>query len=288
MKYMFLTFLILVSSISFGQDRRNYMIFNLSGGVIPYSQMITELSEAEVIFFGELHNNAIAHWLQIEILKELHAELGKDIVVGAEMFESDNQLLIDEFFSGLITEKKFEDEARLWNNYSTDYKPVLQYAKENNIPFIATNIPRRYASLVAQKNLDGLNQLSERAKEYIAPLPIEFDPEVECYKKMMNMGHGMPMKTKSFLPQAQAAKDATMAYFLHENRKENAIFYHLNGSYHSDYHEGIIWYLKKHDPDVKVLTISTVVQEDIDKLDKNYTEKADYILVVDSDMTNTY
>lgn len=288
MKCLFITFLILVSGISQGQVKHNYMIFNSSGSKVPYSQMIEKLSEAEVIFFGELHNNAIAHWLQTEILKELHAGMGKDFVIGAEMFEADNQLLIDELFGGLITEKKFEDEARLWSNYSTDYKPILQYAKENNIPFIATNIPRRYASLVAQKNLDGLNQLSERAKEYIAPLPIEFDPEVECYKKMMNMGHGMPMKTKSYLPQAQAAKDATMAYFLHKNRKENAIFYHLNGSYHSDYHEGIIWYLKKQDPDVKVLTISTVVQEDIDKLDEKYTEKADYILVVDSDMTNTY
>jgi uncharacterized iron-regulated protein len=30
--------------------------------------------------------------------------------------------------------------TQLWSNYQTDYRPLVDFAKENNLRFIATNI----------------------------------------------------------------------------------------------------------------------------------------------------
>ena len=49
------------------------------------------------IFFGELHNNTISHWLQFELAKRLYALRKSRFIMGGEMFESDNQYIIDEY-----------------------------------------------------------------------------------------------------------------------------------------------------------------------------------------------
>ncbi|MDP2162468.1 MAG: iron-regulated protein, partial [Flavobacterium sp.] len=83
-------------------------------------------------------------------------------------------------------------------------------------------------------------------------------------------------------------KDATMAHFISQNLKPQTVFIHYNGTYHSDNFEGIYWYLKKEKPNLKLLTISTVTQKDIGKLEKENHNKADFILVIDEDVTKTY
>lgn len=253
---------------------------------ISAEKMMKSLEEADVVFFGELHNNAVCHFLEMEVLKHLHKSHGEKLVVGCEMFESDDQLAVDEYLSGVTNDGKFEDNARMWPNYKTDYKAMLQYAKKEKIPFIATNVPRRYASLVFQKGFEGLNDLNTEAKSYIAPLPILYDTSVACYNKLLhaNMGgHSSPN-----MPKAQALKDATMAHFILKNLKEGQKFYHFNGSYHSDNHEGIVWYLKQAKPDLKVLVISTTEQADLSKPDSADQKKADYLLLVNENFPKTH
>jgi uncharacterized iron-regulated protein len=155
---------------------------------------------------------------------------------------------------------------------------------------IITNIPRRYASVVAKKGLAGLDSLSLEAKKYIAPLPINFDSEVACYKNMMKMTDMPAMKRGSNvnIAKAQASKDATMAYFLNKNFLQGKIFIHYNGSYHSDNYEGIIWYLKKLNPKLNIKTITTITYDSIENVKEDIMKKADYSILVTTSMTNTY
>lgn len=89
-------------------------------------------------------------------------------------------------------------------------------------------------------------------------------------------------------PKAQAIKDATMAHFILENHQKGDLFVHFHGTYHTDNFEGILWYLKQKQPDLKYVTISSVEQDDISKLSDDHKNKADFILVIDADMTKTY
>jgi len=276
---------------SFSQDKPAYKVFTSEGKKADYGDIIKACLKADIVFFGELHDDPIAHWLEFEITKSLFAEKGKSMVMGAEMFEADNQLLLDEYLKGLYDATKFEAEVKLWKNYKTDYKPLVEFAKSNKLRFIATNIPRRYASVVSKSGFEGLADLAPEAKSYIAPMPFPYDPEVKCYKDMLSMGGmgaNVPAHVTENLPRAQAAKDATMSHFILSNRAEGNLFIHYNGSYHSSNFEGIVWYLRKSNPELKIITIEAVQQDEIDKFDKENLNCASFIVAIPNSMTRTY
>ncbi len=284
MKKIILIALSLISSFNISaQNKKGYRIFNKNGKEVKYSKMLKTMAAADIVLFGEFHNNPISHWLQIETTKDLFQK--RKIKLAAEMFEADNQTALNDYVSGKINQKAFDTLARLWPNYKTDYAPLVNFAKENKLEFIAANIPRRYASLVSKKGFEGLDSLTAQEKLWMAPLPMQYDAELPGYKKMIEMmgGHG-----GANLPKAQASKDATMAYFMLKNYKDNELIIHYNGAYHSDNYEGILWYLKQSKPNFKYVTITTVSQKDNAKLEKENLHKADFIICVDEDMTTTY
>ncbi|MDX1650909.1 MAG: ChaN family lipoprotein [Brumimicrobium sp.] len=269
------------------QQIKAYQIYNSRGKKVSFEKMSADLRKQNIILFGELHNNPISHWMQLELIKSLHKQ--GSIVLGAEMFERDDQKLLEAYLEGKIEEREFDSLAGLWINYETDYKPLIEYAKRNHLNFEATNIPRRFANMVYKEGFTSLDSLSENEKKWIAPLPIAYNPELPGYKEMLNM---MPGHSNENLPKAQAIKDATMAYFIYQGFKKQqaseSTFLHFNGTYHSKNYEGIYWYLKEIDTSLKVATIHTVLQGDVMRLEKEHYGAADYILVVDEDMTTTY
>ena len=288
MKIATLILLLVISTVLKAQKMPAYSIFTGEGKKADYGDIIKYISKADVVFFGELHDNPIAHWLELEVTKSLFAIKGEGLNLAAEMFETDNQILIDEYFSGLIKESSFESEVRKWNNYPTDYKPLLNFARDNKLKFIASNIPRRYASMVSSGGFEILQKVDPEGRKFIAPLPVEYDPELPCYKDMLSMGGGAMGHSSENLPKAQAIKDATMAYSILKYWHQGQTTIHYNGSYHSDRYQGIIWYLKKYNPDIKVATITTVLQDDLKKMDDESKGYADFVIVVPNSMTRTY
>lgn len=272
-----------ITILATAQDKQPYQLYTKDGKKTTYKKLLNAAEETDVLFFGEHHDNSLIHWLQMELTKDLAEE--RELVLGAEMIEADNQKQLDQYLRGEIDQKAFDTLARLWPNHKTDYKPLVDFAKENNIPFIATNIPRRYANKVYKGGFEALNTLTPQEKSWIAPLPIAYDANLPGYVKMMEMmgGHG-----GDNLPKSQAMKDATMGYFIAQNMRPGTLFIHYNGTYHSDNFEGINWYLKREKPGVKIVTIAAVSQKDISKLEKENQRLADFILVVDEDMTKTY
>lgn len=283
LRIFFLLAAVVLMETGIARDKPAYVLYNKNGKKVKYSKMLNTLAKADILLFGEEHNNPIAHWLQLEVTTDLKQR--RELVLGAEMFEADNQEALTMYLQGKITAKGLDSSARLWKNYPTDYAPLVNFAKANNIVFAATNIPRRYAALVSKRGFEVLDSLPDNEKKWIAPLPIAYDAELPGYKKMLEMmkDHGGPN-----MPQAQASKDATMAHFILQYYKPGSLFIHYNGSFHSENYEGIIWYLKNQRPELKYATITVVTQKDIGKLLEENNNKADYIICVDEDMTTTY
>lgn len=277
----------LLSLLLLSSDMPAYTIVGTGGTSVSFAELVKEASKADVVLFGELHNNPIAHWLQLELTRALHNKKKDQLVLGAEMFEADNQLLIDEYLSGTVSERSFEREARLWPNYRTDYKPLMTLAKEQGLRFVASNIPRRYASKVAAEGLASLNGLSKEAKSYIAPLPVDVDSTLPGYNALLSMGMGPHGSGENFMS-AQAIKDATMAHFILKNLEKKETLIHYNGAYHSNNFEGISWYLTKQNPKIKIVTISCVESTEVGVLDKESAVLANFIISIDEDITKTH
>jgi hypothetical protein len=167
--------------------------------------------------------------------------------------------------------------------------------------------------MVFKRGVVSLDSLSDEAKSYMAPLPLEYNTSLNCYKQLMGSGSASmakspkgdtispmgdtikPMGSKSplaghgsiNLADAQAIKDATMSHFIMEYWEPGKVFIHFNGAYHSDEFESMNWFLKRANPDLKIVTISTVSQNDVETLDEESLGKADFILAVPSTMTQT-
>lgn len=285
----FLTFLFATIFILNGlaQDKPTYRLYNSKGKKTTYKKLLKEAKKVDVVLFGEFHNNPISHWLQYEFTKDMHEK--RKLVLGFEMIERDNQNELDDYLKGKIDQKAFDTIARLWNNYKTDYKPLVDFAKDKKVDICACNIPRRYASKVFKGGFEALEQLDASEKEWIASLPIPYDASLPGYVAMTEMEHmnHMPEEMKLNMPKAQAIKDATMAHFILKHLKKDQLMIHYNGAYHSNNYEGIMWYLKKYRPELKILTITTESVPNVKKYAKEGA-KADFIIQVDENMTTTY
>jgi uncharacterized iron-regulated protein len=278
-------FAFLLAFNSAAQNDRAFVIYNGKGKKVSYKKMKKAVLQQEFVFFGEYHDNPIAHWMELEIAKELFKVHGNSLQFGFEMFEQDQQMLLNEYLNGIVGDKTFEDSCRLWPNYSTDYKPLVMFAKQNKLFCLASNVPRRYASILFNRGRLALDSLSEVDKSFIAPLNFEIDTTLSQYAELKEMEQHM---AGSYLLEAQALKDATMSHFILSNKRAENVFLHFNGAYHSDYHQGIVWYIQKALPEAKIITISVVTQENISKLEKENLSKADFILCIPESMTRTH
>ncbi|MGI9582073.1 ChaN family lipoprotein [Chryseobacterium sp. RRHN12] len=290
MKNIFIAILIVGFCSLKGQDFKAYQFYDKKGKEVKTKKLVKELADYDVVFFGENHNSSINHWLQLKITEALFAKKNGQLILGAEMFERDNQAQLDQYLNGKFDAKTLKDSARLWNNYSTDYKPLVDFAKDKRLKFIATNIPRRYASQTAKEGLASLNTLSEKEKTYIAQLPIKVTLDTPGYPEMKKMmgDHAEGTKVMNFIS-AQATKDATMAESILENVQSGKTFVHYNGNYHSKEFGGIYWYIKQKNPNLKMAVISVFESEDPDlKVPAKEYIPTDFNLIIPADMTKTF
>ncbi len=91
---------------AFKSDKKAYQIFDYKGKERQYAQIPEAAKEADVILFGEFHNNPIDHWLEQELSKDLYADKKEKLILSAEMFESDDQIRSTNTFQAQSQKKR--------------------------------------------------------------------------------------------------------------------------------------------------------------------------------------
>lgn len=254
---------------------------------VSLKTMIDALSKANVVFFGEEHNDSVAHALQLQVLKGLYEHKKSDLALSMEMFQSDAQLVLDEYRTGLIRETNLEKDGRLWKNYK-DYRPMVEFAKEKKLYILAANAPSRYTNRVTRNGLTSLNELGKDAKALLAPLPI--DTATGRYHEKFTALMGEHMGSMKIY-QSQNLWDATMAWRISRlNKKEpKKLIYHLNGRFHTDEKLGTFAQLKHYAPKLKCMNISSFSDESFAA--PNWSEwknLGDFIIVTDPKVKRTF
>ncbi|CAN5588463.1 ChaN family lipoprotein [soil metagenome] len=284
----------MTSSISAQISDANYRIHDARGNPATINQIVGAAGKSDVVFLGENHDDAVAHFLQLEIFKRTLENYARDrkIALSMEMFERDVQIVLDEYLKDLITEKKFLDDSRPWKNYKTDYRPLVELAKQNRLVVIAANAPRRYVNIVSRNGRDSLNQLSPEAKKWLAPLPYA-SASADYSKKFTNLMGGMSGDNHSLtkILDSQTLWDATMAYSIAEYLKnnKNALVIHLNGTFHTENRLGTVEQLLKFNPKAKVLVITMKSDDNFTEFDKLKDKNlGDFIILTDAKLPRSF
>jgi uncharacterized iron-regulated protein len=280
----------------------HYRAFDSKGRAVSIEEIVAALGDADVLFVGETHNDAVAHLLEAELLRRADESYGpssqkrRPVALSMEMFERDVQTVVDEYMGGLIQERHFLLSSRPWNNYQTDYRPLVEYAREHHLPVIAANAPARYVSRVSGLGTDSLRELSAAAKSWLPPLPPP--PASQAYASKFNsfmqggQARTQPAGTAAqanphggaHLLEAQALRDASMAYavadFLKHHR--DALVVQVNGTFHSEERLGVPEQLAHYRPKARAVVITIVPDDDFPNFDAARLGKlGDFVIITD-------
>ncbi|WP_462265168.1 ChaN family lipoprotein [Mucilaginibacter sp.] len=248
------------------------------------ADIISRINQADILFFGEEHNDTVGHHIELKLWQQLAAQYPAKAALSLEMFETDCQEVLNEYLNGRIPEKYLFSDARAWPNYKTDYSPMVEVAKAARLPVLAANAPGRYVNMVNRQGLAALQLLSPVAKAFLPPLPIDTAAGA-YYNKFSELMGGHGSMGGMQLYQAQNVWDAAMGWSLAQfyAARPGSKIMHINGGFHSEEKLGVVAQLKQYAPKLKVVTIACYASPDEFNQPnwQKYLKMADYIIITD-------
>lgn len=257
-----------------------------NGNFISMTELADKLKSSEIVVWGEEHDDTIGHILELKLLKMLRERFEGRMMLSLEMIETDCQVLLDDYLGGFINREKFLKESRPWSNYE-QYSPMIEFCRDQQVPVVAANSPRRYNSLMSQRGPKSLDSLSYGAKKLIAKLPIYVPQKGRYFRKFVGIMGGEENIHSPNMFASQCLWDATMAksvYHAADKNKKDGIVMHVCGRFHSDEYLGMVAQLYRLDKDLKIRTISCFPADDFAKPDFSaYEGVADFVILVKKD-----
>jgi len=245
-----------------GEATGQPLVLDSRGGLSTEQAVFDAAARADVVVVGEQHDDPGAHRFEFALLQAL-AERGRPVTLAMEMFERDVQPALDAYLAGRIDEAQMLERARPWPNYQADYRPLVELARTQGWPVVASNAPRRTAAQIARQGLAALDALAPaRRAEVAAELQCGAGPYREKFVAALqgmggHAGSGGPTDLGRMFD-AQCAKDETMAETLAARMAPGAVVVHVNGAFHSDERLGLVERLQRRRPEAKILVVSVV------------------------------
>jgi uncharacterized iron-regulated protein len=285
---------------------KHYRVYDGKGNSTTLDAVLQRMQGVDVVFFGESHDDPLAHLLQISLLRQFHERRHNEpnprpLALALEMFERDVQPVLDEYLTGLITEKAFRDSSRPWHNYERDYRPLMEFARAQKLPVIAANAPRRYVNRVSRLGAASLREVPEPQRRGLPPLPYAAASPAYAGRFQEIMKKHMPTKTGASPEkspkdsghgiEAQSLWDATMAYSVAEFllRHPRAQVLHVNGSFHSAKRMGIPEHLMRYRPGTSFLVVTMTAHKGFPEfVPGDLTDAGDFVIVTDPSLPRSF
>lgn len=257
---------------------------------INIQQLMQLVADDDVLFFGEVHNDSVGHYIENELYRLMVKQYGK-VALSMEAFSTDMQPPLNAYLAGAINERAFIQQAQVWWPFYKGYRQLLIKAQKYHLPVIAANAPNRFVEMVGDNGLQSLDTLDTSAKKLLPPLPIAVKrgKDYEDYRAGVINGHSVYFTDS--LWQSLVLYNAAMAnniYTFLSARKGFKVL-SINGVFHSNNRLGIIPYLHDLDSTYKTGIISCFYAEDYKRPDLNaYEGLADFIIVTDFSVKRTF
>jgi uncharacterized iron-regulated protein len=151
------------------------------GVVKTLEQVADDLSRYDVVFFGEFHGHSGVHLAQMRLFRALQQRY-PDMTLSLEQFERDTQPLVDKYLAGEIGEKVLTEEGRGWDNYEQSYRPLVEFAKDNGLPVVASEAPKQAVICISKEGPEFINEIPMPDREWVAKeLHIQEGPYLDKY-----------------------------------------------------------------------------------------------------------
>ena len=253
--------------------------------VIDFEGLLARCADANVVTLGENHDDPATHMVELAILEGLARRHGNPIL-SLEMFERDVQDLLDQYLADEITEEEFLENSRPWGNYETDYRPMVEFARENGFPVIASNVPRPLAHRIAEGGYENVEYTVDELPFISATYEAPPDAYWEMFADTMRMpgmeAMGVTEEMIEWYYQSQVMKDETMAESISRAAETDpgAVVYHVNGGFHTADWLGTFSRVRRNLPGADCISIHVMPVDDILAAVPEDATKADYWILV--------
>ncbi|AOW82109.1 ChaN family lipoprotein [Vibrio mimicus] len=235
----------------------DYQLATPKGERISIQNLPVDIENADVILIGEWHTHAGIHRFQTDLLKQM-VENGHPMALSMEQFARDAQPVLDEYLAGEIGEQYLIQKANAWPNYESDYRPLVEFAKSQQLPIIAANAPKPLVRCIGRVGIDYIERLTPEQRQWIAA---EINTQDSPYKStfMASMHHGNPAQNENQFA-AQVTWDETMAEsivrYLRTTPERKVL--HIAGMFHTQQGLGTAASILRRNPNLKVVIITPV------------------------------
>lgn len=238
----------------------DYQLQSPQGNAISVSNFANTLKNADVILVGEWHTHPGIHRFQTDLLQALHLN-SANVALSMEQFTRDKQEIVDQYLAGDIGEQLLIKQGNAWPNYESDYRPLVEYAKTNQLDIIAANAPKTIVRCIGRQGIDYIEKLDTEEQKWLADtISTQDSPYKE--KFLASMHHGDEEQTlKQFA--AQVTWDETMAdsivNYLAKNPTKQVM--HIAGKFHIENGLGTAASIKARNPELNVVLVSPTTKQ---------------------------
>ncbi|KIF54662.1 ChaN family lipoprotein [Vibrio owensii] len=233
----------------------DYQLHAPSGEAISVNRLTPALQQADVILIGEWHTHAGIHRFQTDMLKQL-SSASRPLALSMEQVTRDKQAILDSYLNGEIGEQYFMKQSNAWPNYESDYRPLVEFAKQADIPVIAANAPKNIVRCIGRQGIDYLDKLDSDERSFVAD---KVNTANSPYKEkfMASMHHGKPEQTEKQYA-AQVTWDETMAESIvkYLEKHPGTQVVHVAGKFHTEGGLGTAASILNRNPDLNVVVIT--------------------------------
>jgi len=242
--------------------------------VVELDKVINDLAGYDAVFIGEAHGHAASHYVQSKIFAGLH-NLNPDMALSMEQFERPAQGVVDDYLAGKIGEETLVHDGKAWPHYRSSYRPLVEYAKYNSLPVIASEIPGNMVSCIGERGPDFLETLEGEPRTWAAEkLHLEDGDYKDKYYAFLaavpshsvggDLSEAEKDQKRFYRYAAQVSRDDTMAESLARHMQANPgrKIMHINGSFHSAGMLGTPERLAMRIPGIKMANVHPVVVSD--------------------------
>jgi uncharacterized iron-regulated protein len=252
------------------QTQYETVVTGADGTPLSINQLAKGLATADVVVIGEYHGHHGAHLLQSRLQVALHLQRPSQVLT-MEQFTLEDQAELDSYLAGQSGEEELIADTSAWSNYRASYRPLIEYAKDQNLPVIAANAPEGIVRCVGRNGEAYLQKLEKDERRQLPESPFA---DISGYRKKfvnsMGNGHGETGNSNRLdnRYKAQLLRDNTMA-----DRVIKALesypghqVIHLTGTFHAESRLGMVGVLERRRPNLEVAVVSPVFWQQGDLL----------------------
>ncbi len=139
----------------------SYRIYDgRTGEPVSLDRLVADAEDADAIFFGEHHYEAVCNAFSADLFARLLAQ-DRPVSLAMEFLTRDQQPAIDAYLAGKTDEAAFQEATGKGRRYLLSHRPLIELARHTDADVLGVGISKKYWSLWRKSGIEAYSEWIE-------------------------------------------------------------------------------------------------------------------------------